>query len=110
MQYSDTLSCVRVREGLRKPKIKEADVEKALRESVEKAGGLSLKIFSPSQAGYPDRLVLMPGGRVVWVELKAPGRKPRPLQLKAHERLAALGQTVRVIDSIEEAKALPHEI
>ena len=90
--------------------IRETDVERQLKLSVAKAGGICLKFFSASQAGYPDRIVLLPGGRQIWVELKAPGRKPRPLQLKAHEKLRALGQDVRVIDSIEDAKALPDEV
>ena len=90
--------------------IREADVEQALRKAVTKAGGICLKFFSASQAGYPDRIVLLPRGRQIWVELKAPGRKPRPLQVKAHERLRELGQDVRVIDNIEDAKALPDEV
>lgn len=64
-------------------------------------GGVALKYSNPAQAGYPDRLVLLPGGRVLWVELKSRGKKPRPLQVQRHEQLRRLGQEVCVADSRE---------
>ena len=50
----------------------------------------------------PDRLVLLPHGRCAFVELKAPGKLPRPLQLKRHEQLRALGFKVFVLDNVED--------
>lgn len=81
--------------------MREAAIERRLKRKVEAAGGKALKFVSPGWAGAPDRIVLLPGGRVVFVELKAPGKKPRPIQLKRHEELKALGFEVEVIDSPE---------
>ena len=81
--------------------MREAAIERRLKQKVEAAGGKALKFTSPGWAGAPDRLVLMPNGRMVFVELKAPGRKPRPIQLKRHDVLRALGFEVVVIDSPE---------
>lgn len=82
--------------------MREAAIERRLKRKVEAAGGKALKFVSPGWAGAPDRIVLLPGGRVVFVELKAPGKKPRPIQLKRHEELKALGFEVYVIDTPEE--------
>ena len=58
---------------------------------VKAAGGLCPKFVSPGTAGMPDRLLLLPGGRILFVEVKAPGKKPHPLQKHRHEQLRALG-------------------
>ena len=81
--------------------MRESYIERMLKKKVEQVGGKALKFVSPGWAGAPDRLVLLPTGRLIFVELKAPGRKPRPLQLKRHEELQALGFHVEVIDSPE---------
>jgi len=77
----------------------EKTIERTLREKVKAAGGVALKFFSPSFTGLPDRLVLMPGGRVWFVELKAPGKKPKPRQVIVHTMLRKLGFNVEVIDT-----------
>ncbi|OLS02582.1 VRR-NUC domain-containing protein [Tissierella creatinophila] len=77
----------------------ESKIENRLKKEVEKNGGLALKFTSPGMAGVPDRLVLLPKGRIAFVELKAPGKKLRPLQLKRKEQLEVLGFKVYVIDS-----------
>ena len=79
----------------------ESALERRLVAEVRKAGGLCLKFTSPSTRGVPDRIVLMPGGVMAFVELKAPGRKPTRLQKIMHERIRALGFRVVVIDSAE---------
>lgn len=79
--------------------IRESTIEKHLVSEVKKAGGMAYKFVSPGRRSVPDRLVLLPGGRVVFVECKAPGEKPRPEQLREHERLRARGFTVVVLDS-----------
>lgn len=79
--------------------IRESTIEKHLVAEVKKAGGIAYKFVSPGRRAVPDRLVLLPSGRVVFVECKAPGEKPRPEQLREHERLRALGVTVVVLDS-----------
>ena len=82
--------------------MRESSIERKLVQVVRQHGGLALKLTSPNIAGVPDRLVLLPGGRVVFVELKAPGQKLRPLQQKRKAQLDALGFQVAVIDSREE--------
>ena len=79
----------------------EKDIEKRLRKQVKKLGGVALKLTSPGRAGVPDRLILFPGGRVVFVETKAPGKKLRPLQEKRFEQLQNLGFRAVKIDSVE---------
>ena len=83
--------------------MREKEVEQALIKQVRKAGGLCLKFVSPGWAGAPDRLCLLPKGRVCFIELKAPGKKPRPLQERRAEQLRRLGFDVAVIDSKEGA-------
>lgn len=77
----------------------EKSIEKALRERVKKLGGLALKFWCLSFSGMPDRIVLMPGGRIWFVELKSPGKKPTSLQLRVHALLVSLGFEVWVIDN-----------
>ena len=82
-------------------------IEQKLVKAVIARGGISPKFISPGFVGMPDRLVLMPGGKLFFAELKAPGKKPRPAQLKRHEMLRKLGFKVYVIDSME---AMPDEV
>lgn len=77
----------------------ESKIENRLKKEVERNGGLALKFTSPGMAGVPDRLVLLPKGRIYFVELKAPGKNLRPLQIKRKEQLEDLGFKVYVIDS-----------
>lgn len=82
--------------------MRERDIEEYLRKQVKKAGGKAYKFESPGNDGVPDRLVLFPGRKIFFVELKAPGKKPRPLQVKQMRDIASYGQDVRVIDSKDE--------
>lgn len=79
--------------------MREKEIEIYLRDQVKKAGGKAYKFESPGNDGVPDRLVIFPGNRVYFVELKAPGKKPRPLQVKQMKVIASFGCDVRVIDS-----------
>ena len=81
--------------------MREKLVEQALVRAVLKRGGLCPKFVS-STAGWPDRMILMPGGRMAFAELKAPGGKPRLLQLYMHQQLRTLGYKVFVIDRQEQ--------
>lgn len=80
----------------------EKAIEHHLVMETEKAGGKAVKFVSPSFAGMPDRLILLTDGKMGFVEVKAPGQKPRPLQLKRHAMLRRLGYQVFVLDAIEE--------
>ena len=88
----------------------EKNIENKLTTAVEKAGGIAPKFVSPSFAGMPDRLVLLPDGVFAFVELKAPGESPRPLQKARHRKLRSLGFKVYVIDSIDEIGGMMHEL
>lgn len=88
--------------------MREKIIEQRLVKVVMNNGGVALKLASPTMNGLPDRLVLLPGGRLCFVEVKAPGRIPRPLQIKRHQRLRDLGFLVFVLDDpnkIEEVLA-----
>lgn len=78
--------------------MRERDVEKRLIQEARKRGGMALKFVSPGCVGVPDRLVLLPGGRMSFMELKAPGRTPRPIQKYRMRQLEELGFDCRVID------------
>jgi hypothetical protein len=88
----------------------EKSVEQALKKAVRERGGLAPKFVSPGLSGVPDRIVLMPGGRCAFVELKAPGKHMRPLQLKRKHQLEALGFRVYVIDHPNQIGGVLDEI
>lgn len=88
----------------------EKTIENKLTLAVKKAGGIAVKFVSPSFAGMPDRLVLLPDGVIAFAELKAPGKKPRPLQEARHRLLRRLGFQVYVIDSEEQIGGMLREL
>lgn len=88
----------------------EKQIENKLTRSVKKAGGIALKFVSPGFAGMSDRLVLLPDGRCAFVELKATGKLPRPLQTARHRMLKKLGFKVYVIDSVEQIEGVINDI
>ena len=79
--------------------VSEKSIEKYLIEQAEANGLLCLKYSNPNMVGYPDRLLLLPGGRVVWVELKSKGRKPTKIQQIRIAELIGMGHLVKVIDN-----------
>lgn len=95
--------------------MREKDIEKKLVKETRRRKGLALKFVSPGFDGMPDRILLLPGGKIAFVEVKAPGRKPRPLQLVRHATLRRLGFTVFVLDRMEMIvkileEVMPHEV
>lgn len=84
----------------------EKSIENYLTKQVSAIGGLCLKYTNGNITGYPDRIVLIPGGWTRWVEIKSKGKHPTRLQQERHKELEAVGQTVHVIDSREEVDAL----
>jgi hypothetical protein len=85
--------------------MRESFIEAFLANRVKALGGLCLKQEWINTRGAPDRLVVLPG-KLLMIELKAPGVKPEPHQLRMHERLRALGVQVEVIDSVERVEEL----
>lgn len=88
----------------------ERDIEQALKRAVEQRGGICWKFTSPGTAGVPDRIALMPGGRIAFIEVKAPGKRPRPLQRAIHEKLRALGLIVITIDNKNQIPGALHAV
>ena len=77
-------------------------IEQKLVATVKNMGGIAPKLVSPGFNGMPDRLVLLPMGRIAFIELKAPGKMMRPLQVRRKRQLEALGFLVYCIDSVEQ--------
>lgn len=90
--------------------MREKRIEQQLFRAVRERGGIALKLASPSYAGLPDRLVLLPGGHMAFVEVKAPGRKPRVLQLMRLDLLSRLGYRVYVLDAVERIGEMLDEV
>jgi Holliday junction resolvase len=79
--------------------IRENIIERYLVRRVRELGGMAVKQVWQGRRGAPDRLVILPGGKMFFVECKAPGQSCRPHQLREHDRLRKLGITVLVIDN-----------
>ena len=78
--------------------MREKTIERKLTLMVKKRGGICPKFVSPGYDGMPDRIVLFPGGRIAFVEVKAPGKTLRPLQVRRKRQLESLGFRVYVLD------------
>lgn len=79
--------------------VSEKAIERYLVRRATENGMLCLKYSNPNMVGYPDRLLVLRGGGVVWVELKSRGRKPSMIQQLRMAELAEMGHRVLVIDS-----------
>ena len=90
--------------------MREKAIEKKLVQAVKSAGGIAVKFVSPGFDGMPDRIVLLPGGHMGFVEVKTTGEKPRPLQLARHELLQRLGFKVYVLDDEQQIGGILDEI
>jgi len=85
--------------------VKEKLIEQYLRDEIKKVGGKAYKFTSPGNSGVPDRLILLPGGRVFFIESKATGKASTPLQKRQQKLISDLGFYVAVIDSKEGVDA-----
>ena len=90
--------------------MREKSIEEKLVAAVKAQGGVCWKFTSPGTAGVPDRIVLMSSGRIGFVEVKAPGEKPRPLQRIRIKTLRRLGFKVFVLDSLDQIGGIVDEI
>ena len=90
--------------------MREKTIEQKLVQAVKAKGGIAPKFVSPGFSGVPDRLILLPDGKCGFVEVKAPGEKPRPLQKSRIRLLRGLGFKVYVLDGAEQIGGILDEI
>lgn len=90
--------------------MREKIIEQHLVKAVKNSGGIAPKLVCPGFDGMPDRLVLLPKGKIGFVEVKAPGKEPRPLQVARHGLLRRLGFNVYVLDAPEQIGGILDEI
>ena len=90
--------------------MREKVIEQKLAAEVKKRGGICPKWVSPGFDGMPDRIVLLPGRHFGLVEVKAPGEKPRALQLSRHRLLEKLGFHTYILDGIEQIGGILDDI
>lgn len=90
--------------------MQEKSIERRLVLEAKKRSGLAFKFVSPGTDGVPDRIVLLPHGKLAFVEMKAPGKTLRPLQVRRKEQLEALGFSVYCVDGVEQIGGILDEI
>lgn len=90
--------------------MREKTVEGKLTNAVRMMGGIAFKFVSPGFDGVPDRLVLLPQGKMAFIELKAPGKKLRPLQVRRKNQIEGLGFRVYCIDNPAQIGVILNEI
>ena len=90
--------------------MREKIIEQHLVKAVKNSGGIAPKLVCPGFDGMPDRLVLLPRGKIGFVEVKAPGKEPRPLQVARHGLLRRLGFKVYILDALEQIGGILDEI
>lgn len=88
----------------------EKTIEQKLVKEVKALNGLCLKLSCPGFAGMPDRLILLPKGKIGFVEVKRKGEKARPLQISRHKILNKLGFKVFILDSKDQINKIIEEI
>lgn len=88
----------------------ERDIEKWMREKIEQLGGVFMKWVSPGNDGVPDRIAILPGGGIYFIELKKDGGTPRKLQRWQQDRLRRLGCDVRTVEGMREARQFIEEV
>lgn len=90
--------------------MREQEIEQKLREAVKRMGGRAYKFISPGNVGVPDRIVIMPGGQVIFVELKTEVGRLTPVQKAQIGYLEGLGQDVRVLYGVDDVKSFIDEL
>ena len=90
--------------------MREKQIEHSLVMAVKAAGGMCPKLVSPGTDGMPDRMILLPKGHIGFVEVKAPGNNPRPLQERRHTQLRELGFKVFILDGREQIPEILKEV
>lgn len=88
----------------------ESEIESWIDKQIRKTKGLFFKFVSPGNDGVPDRIVILPGGRIIFVELKTDKGRLSPVQKHQISRLLNLGCDCRVIKGQKEAEEFINEI
>lgn len=88
----------------------EKEIERKLVKQTKACDGMCLKFTSPSLTGIPDRIILLPKGKIGFVEVKGPGQRPRPIQIKRIKQLKNLGFKVFVLDDENDIDKILKEI
>lgn len=104
------MTCIDLHPPRKESLMREKSIEQKLALMVKKRGGICPKWVSPGFDGVPDRIVLLPVGRIAFVEVKAPGKKPRPLQIARHKLLTRLGFKVYILDAEDQIGGILDEI
>lgn len=104
-----TFMHIRAREEYEQP-MSEKQIERKLVEAVKRMGGIAPKFVSPGLNGVPDRIVLLPFGKIAFVELKAPGQKMRKLQVRRKSQLERLGFQVYCVDGVDQIETVLKKI
>ena len=90
--------------------MREKQIEQKLVKAVKAEGGMCPKLVSPGTDGMPDRMVLLPKAHIGFVEVTAPGPKPRAIQERRHEELRALGFQDSVVADVEQISGILKEV
>ena len=88
----------------------ESQLERKFCDEVKKVGGMALKFISPSCAGVPDRIVLMPNKKIYFVEMKSEVGKISNIQKYIFKKFSELGFKVYILNSEEKIKNFLAEI
>jgi len=94
----------------RKIVMRESHIEKELCKRAKKMGAIPYKFTSPGRVSVPDRLIIAPSGRMAFVEVKAPGKKPTPMQEREHLKIRALGHKVYILDNLDQIDDILNEL
>lgn len=84
--------------------LSENQLEEKLRKKIKELGGIALKFVSPGRAGVPDRIILMPQGKIYFVEMKSPRGEVNPIQKYVFEKFEELGFKVHILNSDDAIK------
>ena len=81
-------------------------IEQKVCDFAKSLGMLAYKFTSPARRSVPDRLFVVPGGRVFWIEFKRKGKKPSPAQEVEIAKLRGKGAVVHVVDNVIDGKRI----
>lgn len=90
--------------------MRESVIEARLRDGVKAMGGICWKFVSPGTTGVPDRIIILPGGRIIFAELKADAGRTSDIQQYRINELRRIGADVRILKGLSQVKAFLEEV